>query len=261
MTAAALTRLSRRGMSCADQLGHEVVLGPHDHVQWRGVLDHFSLAHDGDAVGQECGLVDIVGDEDDRLPQAAMEFAELELQPRAGDGVQGAKWLIHEQRPGGGSNGAGNADALLLSAGKLGRIAGSVLVGRQTDEVKQFVDALRDLFLVPAQELRHDGDVLSHGVVRKETALLDDVPHVPSQVRTRELLRRRAVDVDRAFGGVVEPVDQFQERGLATTGRTNKHRELARLDREVDVVDGRHRAVRAVEPLADVLEPDLGTGG
>jgi hypothetical protein len=71
-------------------------------------------------------------------------------------------------------------------------------------------------------------------------------------------LGRGTVDVDDPATRVVEAVDQFEERRLAATGGTDEDNELTRLDRQRDVDNGGTRLVPLVEPLADLVEPDLG---
>ena len=72
---------------------------------------------DGDLVTQLDGLVDVVGDEHDRLAEFRLQAQELVLQLAADDRVDGAERLVHQhhrrirgQRP-------GHADPLLLPAG------------------------------------------------------------------------------------------------------------------------------------------------
>jgi hypothetical protein len=81
---------------------------------------------------------------------------------------------------------------------------------------------------------------------------------VTAQVWSFELLGRCPVDVDDAAGRVVEAVDQFEQRRLTAAGRTNEDNELARLDRQRDIDDGRTCLIPVVKPLADAVEPDLG---
>ena len=94
--------------------------------------------------------------------------------------------------------------------------------------------------------------------MREQTTLLDDVAHVTAQVWPFELLGRGTVDVDDPAARVIEAVDQFEERRLAAAGGTDEDDELTRLDRQRDVDNGGTRLVPIVEPLADLVEPDLG---
>ena len=81
-----------------------------------------------------------------------------------------------------------------------------------------------------------------------------------AQVRPFELLGSGTVDVNDAAARVVEAIDQFEQGRLTAAGGTNEDNELARLDRQRDVDDGRPRLVSIVKPLADVVEPDFGRG-
>ena len=61
-----------------------------------------------------------------------------------------------------------------------------------------------------------------------------------------------AVDLDRAFGDVVEAADQVHQRALARAAVADQADHLAGLDRQVEVAD--HRAVAVAE--ADVGDLD-----
>ena len=57
-----------------------------------------ALLHHGDAVAHLDRLVDVVGDEDDRLADLALEAQELVLEPLAVDRVDGAERLVHQHQ-------------------------------------------------------------------------------------------------------------------------------------------------------------------
>jgi hypothetical protein len=77
----------------------------------------------------------IVGDEDDRLAEAAGEGAEFALKFGAGNGIERAERLIHEEDGRVSGEGAGYADALALAAGEFVRAAGSEFGGVQAHQV------------------------------------------------------------------------------------------------------------------------------
>ena len=52
---------------------------------------------DNDAVGEEHRLVDVVGDEDDRLSLGAPQLQELQLKALARQRVERAEGLVHQQ--------------------------------------------------------------------------------------------------------------------------------------------------------------------
>src|SRR5260370_13501982 len=79
-----------------------------------------------DARGKQQGFAQIVSDEHDGLAKAAGECAEFALELGAGDGIECAEGLVHEKNGWISSEGAGNADALALAAGKFaGAAAGN----------------------------------------------------------------------------------------------------------------------------------------
>ena len=82
-------------------------------------------------------LVDVVGDEHDRLVELALQPEELALQLGPHDRVDRAERLVHQQDVRVGGEGAGDADALLLTTGQLRRV---LLRARriETDELEQF---------------------------------------------------------------------------------------------------------------------------
>ena len=94
----------------ADVTGHAV----------RGAAGH----HD-DAVGEEDGLLDRVGDEHHGRLGLDVDALELGLQIRPGERVERAERLVHQQHRGLVREHAGDRDALLHAAGELA----GVLVG------------------------------------------------------------------------------------------------------------------------------------
>ena len=60
--------------------------------------------------------------------------------------------------------------------------------GVEPDEVEQLVAPLLDPCRRPAEEPRHDGDVVADGQVREEPDLLDDVADAPPQLDRRQAI-------------------------------------------------------------------------
>ena len=152
---------------------------------------------DDDALAEAHRLVDVVGDHQDGLAGGRVDADHLGLQRVAGDRVERAEGLVHEQDVGIGGKRAGEADALLLAAGELMRAA--VAEGRriELDQGHQFVDALVDALLRPAEQARHGGDVVADAPVRKQADRLDDVAETAAQ---RDRIERGdvvVVDADR----------------------------------------------------------------
>ena len=133
------SRLSPR--SDAHEVGDEVG-GRRPEDGGRGVvlLEVPALAQDRDPVAEPHGLLDVVGDEDDGLVQLVLEPQELALQPLAGDRVDRAERLVHEQDRRVRRQRPRHADPLSLAAGELVRVAGAVRPRVEPDELEQLAD-------------------------------------------------------------------------------------------------------------------------
>ena len=216
-----------------DEAGHEVVGRVREDLVGRVVLDeHAALAQDRDPVADQDRLVDVVGDEDDRLPHLVLDPQQLLLQPRAGDRIERAERLVHQHHRRVGRERACEADALALAARDLRRVAGAVVLRRQVDEVEQLVDAGGDLLLRPAEQLRHGGDVLGDGHVREEADLLDHVADAAAELGLVESVDALPVDPHVARGELDEPVDELHRRRLAAAGGADEAADVAGRNRE-----------------------------
>ena len=75
-----------------------------------------ALFQNGDYRRQAQRLLDVVGDEDDRLLCCGVDACDLALQRVTGDRIDRAKGFVHQQQLGIGGERPGDADALLLAA-------------------------------------------------------------------------------------------------------------------------------------------------
>ncbi len=96
---------------------------------------------DRDSVAHLDRLVDVVGDEDHRLADLAVEPPQLVLQPEARDRVERAERLVHQQHGRVCRERAGEPDALALAAGQLRGVALGVGL-LEPDELEQLAGAL-----------------------------------------------------------------------------------------------------------------------
>ena len=133
------TRVSARRLSARSaptKSSTNVVGGRHQQLRRRRVLgQHAALLEHRDAVAQLDRLVDVVGDEDDRLADALLQAQELVLQALAVDRVDGAERLVHEHQRRVGGQGARHAHALALAAGELRGVAVARLGRVEADEL------------------------------------------------------------------------------------------------------------------------------
>src|SRR5712664_1998537 len=210
------------------ELGDIRACGPREDgvgcVVLRDLCLHLEKA---DAVPDHDRLVDVVRHEDDRLAHRALDVDELVLQALASDAIDGPKRFVHEQDRRISAERACETDALTLTAGKLVRIPAAVLTRFEADQRQQLVHPGVDAGLVPVPQPRHRADVFTHGHVREQAGVLDDVTHLQPQLRGIDAMRVLTVDEDAAGVWFGEPVDHAQRRGLATSGRTDEHARLA----------------------------------
>ena len=237
----------------ADEARHVVVDGRGEELLRRGELGELAVrAEQRHQVADLDGLLDVVGDEHDRLSQLGLQRQQLVLQGGADHRVDGAERLVHQQDGRVGGEGAGDADALLLAAGQLVRVA--LRQGRvEADEGEQFPGPCPRLLARPAVEHGDRGDVVLDGAVREQPGLLDHVADAPAQLRGVALLDVGAVEQDGALRRLHEAVDHPQGGGLAAAARADEDHRLPRGDLQVEPVDG-HRPVRV--PLRHCLERD-----
>ena len=149
------SRLQREPLQTAvgaDEPRDELVGGVREELLGSVVLDeHAALAEDRDPVAEQDRLVDVVGDEDDRLAHLALDADELLLEPHARDRIERAERLVHQHHGRVGGEGAREADALALAAGELRGVARAIVARGEVDEVEQLVDALADLAACPTR--------------------------------------------------------------------------------------------------------------
>ena len=137
---------------------------------------------------------------------------------------------------------AGNADALLLAAGKLrGQVMGAL---SQTDFFQRF----HGLFFVGhAVVILRDHDVFERGKIADQMELLEDQADLVAadlgQVRGALAADVGAVEDDAAFRGRVHAADDVQHRRLAGAGRPHDGQPLAFVHRQVDMREGVQVAV------------------
>ena len=108
------------GAAGADEVGHERRRRAGQDVGRGAVLlEPAAFRQHGEVVAEPQRLVDVVGDEHDRLAELLLEAKELVLQPGPGDGIDGAEGLVHQEDRRVGGQRPGHANPLALPAGEL----------------------------------------------------------------------------------------------------------------------------------------------
>jgi hypothetical protein len=207
-----------------------------------------ALVEDGDAVAHRQGLLLVVGDEDEGDADLALDRLEFDLHLLAQLEVEGAERFVEQQHPGAPDEGAGECDALTLTAGELGGAAGPEAFEAYVRE--RFAGLLEPLGLGHLADLEAVRDVLLDGHVREQRVVLEDGVHVPLEGgQPGDLLARQ---FDPARGRALEAGDHPQDGRLARAGRAEHREELTVGDVQVHSGHGG----RLTERLPQALEPD-----
>ena len=149
-----------------------------------------------DAGSEEKGFAKIVGDKDDGFSKATGEGAEFALKLGAGDGIEGAEGLVHQEDGRIGGEGARDADALTLAAGKFARAAMREFTWVEADKLEHFIDASGDAGGIPVFQFGNEGDVLRDGEMREKACILDDVADAAAEMDGVPYRGRAALNED-----------------------------------------------------------------
>ena len=235
-----------------DEVVHRVGEQPRRRVELGQPATHPQHRH---LVAEFDRLVDVVGDEEDRLAQFALQPQEFVLQLLADHRVDRRERLVHEHDRRVGGQRARDPHPLLLPPGELAGIAPRVC-RVEPHEVEHLGRPRASLGLVPAEQPGHGGHVVQDGAVREEPGMLDDVADPPPQLGLVEPSRVTPVEPDRPGCRGDHPVDHPQGRRLATPRRPDEHRDLPgrRLEREVVDCDAGGVTGRTGIPLGHALE-------
>jgi len=195
-----------------------------------------------------------VRDQDEGDADLALDRLQLHLHVPAQFAVEGGQRFVEQEDGGAVDEGAGEGDALLLTARQLPDPAAV-----QAFEAHQFeglVDAAGDFRLARARRtlLQAIADIAGDIEVREQRVVLKH--HVHGTAVGGDADDRTAADFDVAFARLLEACDQPQGRGLAAPRRTQERMKGATADGEAHLVDGRYVA----EPLGHVDEADVDVG-
>ena len=166
---------------------------------WRGAGNDAASLEQDDARGEEESFAQIVSDKDDGFAEATGEGAEFTLEFGAGDRIERAKRLVHEQDGRIGGEGASDADALTLAAGEFAGAATGELFWIESDKLEHFIDANGSAPAIPFFERWHKADVFRDGEMRKKAGILNDVADATAEADGIPVGGGAILDEDFAF--------------------------------------------------------------
>ena len=219
----------------------------------RAVSDNSAIFEEDDSRGEQECFAKIVGDKHDGFAETAREGAEFALKLGAGNGIESAKGLVHQENGRVGGEGASDADPLTLAAGEFVRSAMAVLCRFKTDEREEFADTGGGAGGIPFFKRGDERDILGDGEMGEKTRVLNYIADAPAQTDGIPIRRGAATDDDLAGGGNEEAIDQFQKRGFAAAATAQEDKGLAGSDGEADVINNRARNTTA-KTVSHILE-------
>ena len=80
---------------------------------------------------------------------------------------------------------------------------------------------------------RHEENIFSRSEMWKQSAILNDVTDPAAELRDICRRQRRAIELNCSAVGFEQANDQAQQRGFSATARSDQHRGLAALEREI----------------------------
>ena len=207
----------------------------------RADLDDLAVLHDGDAIGEPDRLVEIMGDEDDRLLEHALQAHEFRLHLAADQRIERRKRLVEEPDFGLDRQRAGNAHPLLLAAGKFARIM--VFAAVEADELDHLLRALCLLRLGDALDHQREGDIFEDGQMRQQGEMLEHHAHLVAadldELGFACLQQVAAVEGDSAIGRLDQARQASHQRRLARSRQAHDDEDLALMDIDIGAA---HRA-------------------
>ncbi len=178
-----------------------------------------------------------MSDEDDGLMQDLLQPQELVLHLPADQRIQRAERFVEEPQLRLHRQAAGDADALLLAAGKLaGEIGFAAFQAHQFDHFRR---ALQPLLGRQALHLQREGDVVDDVQMGHEAEILEHHAHLAAadlrQFLARGAQQILAVEHDLAGGRLHQARQAAHHRGFARARQAHDDEDLAGMDIERDV--------------------------
>ena len=193
--------------------------------------------------------------EQDGLAAFAPDPQHFEVHLFAGQRIERAERLVHQDQFWIVDEGARDRGALLHAAGQLLRIF--VFVAGEPDQIEQIAGAGPRGLHRQADDFGRQQHVVQNGSPFQQQRLLEHHADIAGGIERCF----RVADLDGAAVGIMQPGQDLQHRGLAAAGGADQRDQLAFLHVHGDVGDGEEfRALGPID-LADVAQADEGLFG
>ena len=213
---------------------------------------------EGGVVGDTGGLLHVMRHDHDGV--VVLQLVDQILDSQRRNRVKSRARLIHQQHLRVYGHGAGDAQTLLLTAGKAdARIVKTILdlvpqVGATQSPLDQIVRiGLRDLAVV---ELHASEHVLADGHGRERVRTLEHHADVTTHSNRVDVLVVQVLAFQQhlafavsARNDLVHAIERAQHRGLATAGRSDESGDLVGFDVDVHIFNGQEVAVVDVQMI------------
>ena len=197
--------------------------------------DNRLLLEDCDPIAHLDRLVDIMGDEHDRLLELFLEPEELVLEPVASDRVDRSERLVHQQDLGISAERPCHANPLSLTARELAGIPIPIDVRVHPHGVEELVHPITGLLRVPSEEIRNGRDVLGDRAVGEQPDLLDHVSHASSELVRIDVGHVLSVEDDATRRRLDHPIDESEGRRLPAPRGADENEDFASVDVEREI--------------------------
>lgn len=200
VVAGAIGNTAGKEIGLPNEVGDEVGLGVIVKVINGAKLFDFTFIHQGDSIGHDEGFLLIVGDKDKGNPEFCLEIFEFDLHVLAELGIEGGEGFVEEEHLGAADEGAGEGDALALTARELVGFPGlEVLEGNKREGFEHAAFAFGGFDLLHGEA---EFDIIADVEVGEKGVALEDLIHIAAV--GGEGGDVGPVDQDLAFGWGIE---------------------------------------------------------
>ena len=231
------------------KIAHILVLRAQHNVLRGTDLRHLPVVHDGDAVAQFEGFVEVVGNKDDGFLELGLQAQQFVLHLPPDEGIQSAEGFVHQQDVGVHRQGAGQAHPLLHPAGELPGIG--LLPAGQPHQGQHFPHPRLPFRFLDALHFQPPAGVVQHIAVGHQAVMLKHHGDFAAAELPQSLVRHSgdviAVNDDLPGGGFNQPDEAAHHRGFAAARQPHNDESLAPVDHERNILQPDHIAQLALE--------------